>query len=145
MYCSHPSSRFGARAPEPVRNAADALSLLSKAISHPLRDETIAFLLDDAGYGSTIFVVSGTDRPEQVLDVVEHLASAGRTSGLLSALVIASVRPGGGIEPGDIDRWFDASEIAETHGVQLLEWFVYGADGFSCPRDLLGEAQRWPG
>jgi hypothetical protein len=145
MYCSRSSSRFPAHVPEPIRTAAEARALLETAISRPLRDETVAFLLDDAGHGRTIFVVAGTDRPESVLDVVEHLAAAGRISGLLSALVLASVRPGGGIVPGDIDRWFDASEIAQDHGVQLLEWFIYGPQGFTCPRDLLGEAERWQG
>jgi hypothetical protein len=144
MYCPRPTHRFPSLAPDPIRSAADARSLLAKAISHPLRDETVAFLLDDAGYGGTIFVVAGTDRPEQVLDVVEHLAAAGRASGMVSSLVVASVRPGGGLEPGDVDHWFDASEIAEEHGVELLEWFVYGTEGFVCPRDLLGEPGRWP-
>ncbi len=58
--------------------------------------------------------------------------------------MLATVRPGGGVEAGDIDRWFDASEIVEGHGLVLIEWFVFGADGVASPRDLLGEAQRWP-
>ena len=114
------------------------------AISRPLRPETFAFLLDDAGYGGTIVVVSGTDRPEQLLDVVERVAAAGGASGVTTSLVVATVRPHGGIEPDDVDRWLDASAVAAGNGVLLLEWFVYGPEGFGCPRDLLGEPQRWP-
>jgi hypothetical protein len=145
MFCPRPTYRSPSVAPEPIRTAADARSLIATAITHPLRDETVAFLLDDAGYGSTIIIVAGTDRPDQLLDVVEHLAVAGGCSGTFTSLVVASVRPGGGLEPGDVDRWFDASDLAEEHGVELLEWFVYDGYRFERPRELIGERERWPG
>ena len=64
------------------------------------------------------------------------------------ALVVASIRPGRGPMPGDVDRWLEASAIADDAGVDLLEWFVIdggaGAGTAWCPRDLLGEPPRWP-
>ncbi|MCU1503549.1 MAG: hypothetical protein JWM12_2903 [Ilumatobacteraceae bacterium] len=143
MFCSRTPHRPSAAVPTPILTNSDALELLDLVISRPPCEETIAFLLDDAGYGSTLFVVAGTDQPEQVLDVAEQFASAGRLSGIHQSLVLATVRPHGGVEPGDVDRWLDASEITEQHGVQLIEWFVFGAHGFTCPRDLLGEPERW--
>jgi hypothetical protein len=144
MYCPRPIHPSSPRDREPIRTEADARALLSLAIARPPRHETLAFLLDDAGFGTTMVVVSGTERAEQVLDVVEHLAAAGATSGIFTSLVVASVRPGGGVQVGDIDRWFDASDVAAAQGIELVEWFVVGDQGFACPRDLLGEPARWP-
>jgi hypothetical protein len=57
--------------------------------------------------------------------------------------VIATVRPHDGVLPGDVDRWLDASSIARDHGIELIEWYVIGPHGTQCPRDLLGEPERW--
>ena len=46
-------------------------------------------------------------------------------------------------DAGDVDRWLEISDLAEDHGVDLLEWYVIGPDGASCPRDRLGEPPRW--
>jgi hypothetical protein len=100
-------------------------------------------LLDDAGYGNTITVVSGTHDADDVLRVVECLAEAGSAAPAMSSLVLASVRPEGGIVPGDIDRWLEASSLAESYGLELTEWFVVGPATVECPRDLIGEPERW--
>lgn len=130
--------------PAPVRSAADALHVLSLAVNRPLESETLCFLLDDQGVGGVITVVSGTTRPDAVLDVVELFARVGGSTPRARWLVVASVRPRGGLLPGDIDRWLEASELASRHGVTLLEWFVIGQGGAQRPRDLLGEPERWP-
>ena len=59
-------------------------------------------------------------------------------------VVIASVRPSGDLDVDDAFRWCSASDIVESHGMTLLEWFVIGAGGIDCPRDLIGEPERWP-
>jgi hypothetical protein len=59
------------------------------------------------------------------------------------SLVVATVRPDAGVLPGDIDRWLEASAICEQFGVELVEWFVISPHGVECPRDLLGEPERW--
>jgi hypothetical protein len=96
-----------------------------------------------------VVVVDGTDEPDAVLDVVERVAGSIAASGHPGCLVLATVRPGGGVLDGDDGRWLEASELADDVGVDLLEWFVIGGDRPSvaanavCPRDLLGEAPRW--
>jgi sugar/nucleoside kinase (ribokinase family) len=130
--------------PEPVRSSADALHLLSLAVRHPLQPETLAFLLSADGVGGVILAVDGTHRPDDVLDVVEVMAQAGNRVPHAAALVVASVRPESGTLPGDIDRWLEASDLAELHGTRLLEWYIIGPTGAECPRDLLGEPTRWP-
>ena len=127
----------------PVRCGTDALRVLFLAASQPLEPETLAFLLDRNGNGSVITVVSGTVDPDSVLAVTECLTRAGEGSPRSAALVLATVRPTGCVLPGDIDRWLEASALAATHGVDLIEWYVIGGSGAQCPRDLLGEPERW--
>ena len=78
-----------------------------------------------------------------LLAVTECLTRAGEGSPRAAALVLATVRPTGCVLPGDIDRWLEASALAATHGVDLIEWYVISGSGAQCPRDLLGEPERW--
>lgn len=129
---------------DPIRSSIDALAVVSLAIHRPLVAETIAFLLDQDGRSNTITVVSGTIEADAVLSVAECMAMAGAGSTSLCGMVIATVRPDTALHlPGDADRWLDASHIAESHGIELIEWFVVGPTGLECPRQLLGEPSRW--
>ena len=133
--------------PAPVRCGADALRIISLAVSRPLEAETLVFLLDQRGLGGVITLVSGTTEPDSVLAVAECLARAAEGVDRARAMVLATVRPaagpGGALLPGDVDRWLEASDVVGERGVHLLEWFVIGPAGAECPRDLLGEPQRW--
>ncbi len=129
--------------PAPIRCGTDALRVLFLSASQPLEPETLAFLLDSQGNGSVITVVSGTVAADSMLAVVECLSRAAEGVPKASALVLATVRPTGCVLPGDIDRWLEASDLAAAHGVELIEWFVISASGAQCPRDLLGEPERW--
>jgi hypothetical protein len=129
--------------PTPVRSAADAISLLSLAVHDPLRAETLAFLLDDDGIGGVIIAFDGSTTADSVLDIVELMVQAGAGTSHCTSLVVASVRPRSGVLPGDVDRWLEASSIAQLHGLELLEWYVISPHGIECPRDLLGEPERW--
>ena len=119
------------------------MDVISLALHQPLRPETVVLLLDDAGYGGTITVVSGTHRADDVLNVVECLAEVACASLTIAALVVATVRTNGGATSADIDRWLEASSLADSYGVQLTEWFVISPAAVECPRELLGEAERW--
>jgi len=44
----------------------------------------------------------------------------------------------------DGDLWDEASDLADSFGLTLLEWFVISPDGIECPRELTGEPDRWP-
>jgi hypothetical protein len=129
--------------PEPILDAADALALISLAMHDPLQAEVIAFLLDDAGRGGTIVIVTDAVAHDAVLGVVETMCLAAAADPQLCRLVVASVRPAGATRPGDIDRWLEASAIADVHCIDLVEWFVIGPAGPECPRDLLGQPDRW--
>ncbi|MEI8241410.1 MAG: hypothetical protein WCI22_18520 [Actinomycetota bacterium] len=123
--------------------AADAIRVFRLALTLPPQPETLAFVLDDRGVGGVITLVSGTTDPDAVLAVTECLARAAQEVPRAVALVIATVRPLGGVVPGDVDRWLEASHLAAQCGIMLLEWFVIGSMGVTCPRDLLGEPERW--
>ena len=129
--------------PAPVRCGIDALRLLFLSTSQPLEPETLAFLLDRHGNGSVITIVSGTVDPDALLAVAECIARAAEGLPHAEAMVLATVRPTGHVLPGDIDRWMEASDIAEAHGVALIEWYLISTSGAQSPRDLLGEPERW--
>ena len=149
MSCTRTSTWRRPRRPPPVRSSADALEVIALAISRPPRPETIAFVLDDDGRGTTVLVVDGTEQPDAVVDVVERVAAAAEAAGA-TAIVVASVRPSPvtiddaatGVD--DVDRWLEASDVAADHGIELLEWFVVGPTGIVCPREAFGEPPRWP-
>ncbi len=139
-------------ASEPIRSSVEAIAVISLAIHRPLEAETIAFFLDEVGCSNTITVVSGTTDPDSVSTVAECMALAASQLPGLCGLVLASVRPASEPDlrsspratlPGDLDRWIEANEITETYGIELVEWFVIGPSGVDCPRELLGEAERW--
>ena len=137
------SAPAAAPVPAPVRSGTDALRVLLLATPPPLAAETLAFFLDHEGRGGVITIVSDTTDPATVLPVAECLCRAAEGVPSATALVIASVRPGGSVLAADGERWHDLSRVATEHGVHLLEWFVIGADGVHCPREMAGEPDRW--
>jgi hypothetical protein len=122
--------------------AETALLTLAMAIEQPLRAETITLLLDEQRRGIAVAVVSGTHRPDDVLEVVECLTRGAAHGGRINSIIVASVRPERSCTATDVDRWLEMSDIAEQAGVELLEWFVISGD-VTCPRDQLGEPPRW--
>lgn len=142
MHLAPAHNRLPRAGVDPITDAATALVTVAAAIQRPLRHETIVVFLDDARRGLAIAVVSGTERPDDVLEVVECLTQPAATRESVAAIVVASIRPGAGALPSDLDRWLEMSELAEQAGVEVVEWFVI-ADGIDCPRDLLGEPPRW--
>ena len=81
--------------PAPVRCAADALRVFFLGTTNPLQAETLAFVLDNHGQGGVITIVSGTVDADSVLPVTECMARAAERVDRATALVVASVRPGG--------------------------------------------------
>jgi hypothetical protein len=142
--------RTCARAPrahiDPIRCAADAIALFAVAVAEPFESEVLGIVLDDAGFGHAIVTI--TDVPPSSTDAVLRLAdilgTAAEGAPSAAGMVLATVRPDGElVQATDVDTWLEASAIADDHGLRLLEWFVVGPDGIECPRDLLGEPERW--
>ena len=129
---------------DPIDSEFTALLMVWHMMTWPTRAETIALLLDDQRRGISVLVVGGTDHPDALFDVVDLVAESGGHGEALGAAVLASVRPGEGLDPGDVDRWLESSDVLADRGVELLEWFVVGRD-ICCPRDQLGEPPRWSG
>lgn len=127
---------------DPIDSPLVAMSAISALMGRPPRSETIVVALDDQRCGSAVIVVTGTDAPDSFIDVIDVVARSAGNRDSIAAAVVASVRPGGGIDARDIDRWLEASAMLDERGVELVEWFVVG-DEVCCPRDLLGERPRW--
>jgi pimeloyl-ACP methyl ester carboxylesterase len=132
------------RRPMPIRCADDATYLLTRAVQQPLAHETLSFFLDRHDMGGLVVAVTGTTRPDMLFGVLESMCLAAQTTPQAERLVMASVRPDGGVLPGDVDRWLEASAFCDLFDIELVEWFVIGPHGLECPRDLLGEPERWP-
>ena len=129
---------------DPIDDAVAALAVIRLAVHRPPTDETIVLVLDSDHRGRTVVVVDGTEEPDAVLEVVEHVAGSIAANGDGGALVVASVRPGGHPLDEDEDRWVEASDLAEALGVELIEWFVLdGSGGTWSPRDLIADPPRW--
>jgi hypothetical protein len=144
MSTHHHPRRLPRARVDPITDSADALALIRRVLATPARPETIVVVVDDAHRGLGLVSVSGTTEPDQVVTVVECLAQPAAFDGEAGGLIVASVRPGGGVEPGDVDRWFEMSDLSDAAGLELVEWFVVGRS-ISCPRDLVGAPPRWPG
>lgn len=130
--------------PQIVDSADAALRVIVSALHHPPRAEVITLILDPDYYGHTAVIVDGTESPDAVIEVLELLAESAAESEREASFVVASVRPDYGPLPGDADRWLELSELAESRGCELLEWFIISGDVAWCPRDLLAETSRWP-
>lgn len=131
------------KAGEPIRTSLEALRVVSMAIRHPLEAETIAFFLDDCNCSNTITVISGTTEPDSIVAVAECVALAASRSPSLCGVVLATIRPAGGLLPGDLERWQLIDAVTEAQGIELVEWFIVGPAGVDSPRGLLGEPDRW--
>jgi hypothetical protein len=126
---------------EPFDEAA-ARRLFECVLAVQQRPETVVILLDQHRRGRSIFNVDGTDHPDAVLAVAEwSIDLAGRSPGVGGAIV-ASVRPHGGDDLDDVERWLDLDERFERAGIELIEWYVVGRS-VSRPRTLIGEPDRW--
>jgi hypothetical protein len=133
-----------AAVPTVVDSADSALAVITTAMHRPPQPQVIVLVLDTDLRGHAIVIVDGTRSPDAVVEVVELVAEGAAESTHPATIVVAAVRPDYGALPGDADRWLELCEITETHGCELLEWFVFSGDVAWCPRDLLAEAPRWP-
>jgi hypothetical protein len=136
------SSRAGL--PSMVDSADAALAVIAAAMQRPPQSQVIVLVLDSDLSGNAVVVVDGTHSPDAVIDVFELLAQGAAEADHPATFVVATVRPGYDALPGDADRWRELCDIAEDHGCELLEWFVFTEDVAWCPRDLLAEPPRWP-
>jgi hypothetical protein len=128
---------------DPIRAPADAIALVSTVLDGPGIDQTVAVFLDDAGFGDLIVVIDDTESPDAIVAIADVLAQAAAHHPMITTLLLATARSWGGVVDDDIDRWLEASDVVDQHGLRLVEWYVVGPEGVESPRDLLGEPERW--
>lgn len=144
---------MAATAPYLSLTAHQAFDIVAHAVHRPVRAETLVLLLDDAYCGIGLVSVTDTPDPDDVFEVVERVTHPGAAGRLVSAIVVASCRPGPvsgwshhdderHIADADIDRWCELDIICDDIGVELLDWFIVGHD-VRYPRIEAGEPTRW--
>ena len=134
----HPVPRGGI---DPIRSAEDALAVL--ALAAPFGHDTIVILLDADRCGTSVMVVTDTVDPDALFGVIAVCVAAAPPDTPFEAMVVASSRPDGDVEPDDAHRWLEASDQCRAGGLELVEWFVLGRSGPKRPRELFGEPERW--
>jgi DNA repair protein RadC len=128
---------------DPITSPELAMSVFRFAMCRPLHDETLIMFLDDQSRGHELVSVSDTVDPWQVVDIADTMAFCAAGNADISALVVASVRPGGGPLPDDEHRWYEIAEVIEEQGLTLIDWLIIGRGGVHSPRDYLGIPSRW--
>jgi hypothetical protein len=129
---------------DPIYSAAEAMAIFAAQMTKPMRAETLVMFLDDAGRGSALVTITDTDDPDQIVDITETMALSAIANPDVCSLVVASVRPGGSVLPGDDELWLEAADVADGCGITLVDWLVIGRDGTVSPREVLGMPSRWP-
>ena len=128
---------------DPVRSAADAMAVFGTQITRPLAAETLVMFLGDDRRGTQLITVGGTDRREQLVEIVEVMAQAAGRVPEIAGLVLATVRPGGEMVAADTDLWLEAADMAEQCGIELIDWLLVTRHGVVSPREQLGMPSRW--
>jgi len=135
----HPVPRGGI---DPIRSADDALAVL--ALAAPYGHDTIVILLDAERRSSSIMVVTDTVDHDALFGVIDACVAASAAHGApIEAMIVASSRPDGDLDPDDVHRWLEAGDQCRSSGIELIEWFVLGRSGPQCPRELFGDPERW--
>jgi len=140
MSRNHPRHRVPRGGIDPIRSSDDALAVI--ALGSPYRNDTVVILLDAERRGSSILVVTDTIEPDAMFDVLESCVRAARDHPAIRSMILASCRPNGDVEADDAQRWFTASALCCSGGLELIEWFVLGST-IECPRQMIGEPHRW--
>lgn len=129
---------------DPILSAEDALAVFSLELTAPLTFRTLAMFIDSSGCGGRLMIISGTDEPHMVVDVADMLAVAAAGRAHISGMVLASIRPGGGVLPDDDTLWFEMDAVLQEHCLVLLDWLVVGRGGTRSMIEELGVPSRWP-
>jgi hypothetical protein len=135
------SHRFPRARVDPLDDDAARL-IIGATIASPRRPETVVVLLDHQRCGVAIVNVANTPDPDAIHDVASICVAAADRHPTIGGVVLATVRPDGGDELDDVERWLDLDVQLADVGVELVEWYIYGRS-ISRPRVLVGEATRW--
>lgn len=138
--------RLPRAAVDPIGDERTLMAIVRAAAARPPRHETIVMLLDDARCGLALLIVSGTARPDDVIEVAERVLPPDVHEGRAAASAIVSVRLDDGEQLDDADRWIELDAIADGAGVELVDWLIVGGDELAVlgrPRELVHEPARW--
>ena len=144
-YCS--SHRLPRAGIDAITDDASALALIELLVAAPRRCEVVAVLLDSARRAFSVVSVTQTTDADAVHHVADVIVAAAFRGVEIDAVILASVRPGGG-ELDDVERWLTLDEQVGAAGIELVEWYVFDLrEGSSVcrPRSLLGDPSRWVG
>jgi hypothetical protein len=138
--------RAGAPPPDlPITGPEDALRVVLAVASDPPTPETIVLVLDGSLCGLTCMVCDGASTASEVADVGSLLVALAEREPRFAAAVLASTRPGGGIEPTADDEvvFLDLRCQLDDAGVDLLDWFLLDGGLAGSVGELVDASWRW--
>jgi len=130
-----------------LRTPDDALRVVLAAVAEPREAETVVLMLGARHRGSTCLVCRGASSAEQVAALLPILVQSAALEPALAAVVLATVRPGGGIAvtPADDDAFGAMRHDLAAAGVDLLDWFLLDDELVASVAELTGACWRWSG
>jgi hypothetical protein len=145
----HARLRTGVPSPGmPLTSPDEALRIILAAASGPPRAETIAVLLDSAHRGlSPCVVCDGASSARHVIDLGGLVRELAAQEPALAAVVLATARPGRGIElaPDDESAFYGLRHDLADVGVDLLDRFVLDDGLAASVCELTDGCWRWMG
>lgn len=111
---------------DPIRDSHDLLAVASLALHHPLRHETLVMLLDEHSCGTGLVTITGTNHPDDILEVARFFSDALMHSpeSAPAGLAIVSIRPGELADANDPNRRAEIERILDP--ITLHDWLVLG-------------------
>jgi DNA repair protein RadC len=121
------------------------LRVVLAVAADPPRAETVVLLLDRASSGRTCVVCEGATTAEHVVELAGVLRSVADQEPAVAAVVLATGRPDGGIQPTAEDHaaFFELRATLGAAGVAVLDWFLLGDGAAASVAELVGGCWLW--
>ncbi len=119
-----------------VLSREHAIAVIHRVVADPPQSAVIVLLVRCDHSVEGVVEVSGIQRAEQVLDVLDCVLAAASTR--VEGVIVASIRPDGGIVAADCDLWHDVEETVVDAGLRLIDWYVFGRLSIVNVGELIG-------
>ena len=130
---------------DPMESWVDGLQVVLMTIDFEFRrrHQVLVVTLDDVRRAHTVTRFRDAVEPFAVVDAVAHAVESAMVEVETSALLVASMRPDGGVGVDDLGYWHAIDALCDEVDIELVEWYVVGGRGVDLPRELCGVRSRW--
>ena len=123
--------------PEEVRGPEDALKVIFATRQE--KDTLVVLLMHDDSGAAISFDNAETEDVKHVLQAVCEAAPAHPGN----KIVLGQFREHVDADVTEMARWFEASDLASTYGVKLVDWFLIAEDRARSMAETTFSEDRW--